>query len=174
MRAMSCRYCFFCSSEPVRASIHFATMSVVPFGAVGGAVGGAGVGAGGTGAVGVRGAEVLDPPGEEGPGGPELVELVPAGGVERVDLARRALLGRDLLDVDETALLDPDQERVHGALGQVREPLVAELRGDLVAVRGPRLEDREDDALERALEHLGHLVGHRGLLYSVSLTTGTT
>jgi len=26
MRALSCSYCFFCSSEPVRDSIHFAAM----------------------------------------------------------------------------------------------------------------------------------------------------
>mgnify|MGYP000414404716 CR=1 FL=1 len=43
--------------------------------------------------------------------------------VEGVDLARRPLLGRDLLDVDESALLDADEQRVDGALGDVGEAL---------------------------------------------------
>ena len=30
-RALYCLYCFFCSSEPVRVSIHLAAMSVLSF-----------------------------------------------------------------------------------------------------------------------------------------------
>jgi len=43
---------------------------------------------------------------------------------------------------------------------------------DLVAVCRPCRQDREDDALERALEHLGHLLAHEPpFSYSVMLTT---
>ena len=31
MRALCCLYCFFCSSDPVRVSIHFAAMSSASF-----------------------------------------------------------------------------------------------------------------------------------------------
>ena len=95
--------------------------------------------------------------------------------VQRVDLARRPLLGRDLLDVDEAALLDPDQQGVDGALGDVGEALLAQPGRDLVAVRRLHGQDREDDALERALEHLGHLLAHGTppFDYSVLLTTST-
>ncbi|MBG9885373.1 hypothetical protein ABE10_01980, partial [Bacillus toyonensis] len=67
---------------------------------------------------------MLDAFGEEAPRLPELLELVLPLRVEGVDLAWRSLLGGDLLDVDETALLDAHEERVHGALGDVGEALV--------------------------------------------------
>jgi len=44
--------------------------------------------------------------GEETPRPPELDELLSPLRVDGVDLARRALLGRDLLHVHETALLE--------------------------------------------------------------------
>ena len=78
--------------------------------------------------------------------------------VERVHLARRSLLGRDLLDIHEAPLLDADEQRVHGAFDDVREALLAQSRRDLVPVRGSRGQDREHDALESALEHLRHLI----------------
>src|SRR6478735_2274163 len=49
---------------------------------------------------------------QEAPRRPELVEVRPALGVEREDLARWALGGRDLLHVHVAALLDPDQQGV--------------------------------------------------------------
>ena len=57
-----------------------------------------------------------------------------SGSVEGVDLSGRALLGRHLLDVDQSALLDADQQRVYRALGDVSEALVAQPRRDLVPV----------------------------------------
>src|SRR5262245_15625141 len=80
--------------------------------------------------------------------------------VEGVDLARRPLLRRALLHVDEAALLDPDEQCVDGSFGDVREALVPQPRRDLVAVRGPAGQDRENDALQRPLEHLRHLLAH--------------
>src|SRR6478735_9310333 len=107
--------------------------------------------------------ELFDPFGEEAPAPPELLEVLAASGVERVDLARRTLLGRDLLDVGEAALLDPDEEGVDGALDDVGEASLAQPSRDLVAVRRPHGQEREDDALESALEHLCHLLGHDDL-----------
>src|SRR4051794_31182898 len=135
MRAMACLYCFFCSSEPVRVSIHFAAISVLSF------------------VVRILDlvVELCDAFCEEAPGPPELFEVLATDRVERVDLARRPLLGRHLGDVDETALLDPDQQRVDGALDDVREPFFTQPCRDLVAVGRADGEDREDDALERAL-----------------------
>src|SRR6476469_3124088 len=112
MRALYCLYCFFCSSDPVTRSIHFAAISLASF------------------------AEPFQPFCEEAPGPPELFEICPSLSVEGIDLARRPLLGRDLLHVDEAALLDPDQQGVDRALGNVGEPLIAQPRRDLVAVRG--------------------------------------
>jgi len=103
---------------------------------------------------------------------PEVVEVGAARRVERVHLARRALLGWHLLDVDEAALLDAHEEGVDRALGDVGEALVAQPRGDLVAVGGAAGEDRQHDAFEGAFEHLGDLLGHGASCYSVSLTTG--
>ena len=62
---------------------------------------------------------------------------------------------------------------VDGALDDVGEALLAQPRRDLVAVRRLHGQDREDDALERALEHLGHLLAHEPppFNYSVLLTT---
>jgi hypothetical protein len=97
---------------------------------------------------------------EGAPRPPELFEIFLPSRVEGVHLARRPLLGRDLLYVDEAALLDPDQQRVNGALDDVGEALLPQPGGDLVAVRGPHGQDREDDALQRALEHLRHLLDH--------------
>src|SRR6478736_2179870 len=97
MRASSCLYCFFCSSDPVRVSIHLAAMSVLSF------------------------VELFDSLRQEVPGCPELRELLPALGIDRIDLAWRALLGRDLLHVHEAPLLDAHQQRVDGALDQVGE-----------------------------------------------------
>src|SRR4051794_24357729 len=114
--------------------------------------------------------ELLDPFGEEAPAPPELFEVLAAQCVQRVDLARRPLLGRDLRHVHETALLDPDQQRIDGALRDVGEALLAQPRGDLVAVCRPYGQDREDDALERALEHLGHLLGHGTLPSLLGIT----
>ena len=53
MRALSLLYCFFCSSDPVRASIHLATMSALSF------------------------AELFDTFLEEAPRPPEVVEVRP-------------------------------------------------------------------------------------------------
>src|ERR1700733_3792838 len=97
---------------------------------------------------------------EEAPRAPELVEVFLSLRVERIHLARRPLLGRDLLHVDEVLLLEPDKQRVDGAFGDIREALVPQPCCDLVAVRGPHRQDREDDALQRALEHLRHLFAH--------------
>src|SRR4029453_8750059 len=88
-------------------------------------------------------------------------EVVPSLRVEGIHLARRPLLRRDPLHVDEAALLDPDQQRIDGALGDVGEALLPQPRRDLVAVRGPAGQDREDDALQDPLEHLRHLLAHR-------------
>src|SRR5215207_5790260 len=101
MRALSCLYCFFCSRDPVRASIHFATMSV-PFSFV-------------------LVVELFDTFCEEAPGPPELAELFAAARIQRIDLPRRALLGRHLLDVHEAALLDSNEQGVHRAFDDVGE-----------------------------------------------------
>src|SRR5919106_1395099 len=97
---------------------------------------------------------------EEAPGPPELFEVVPSLRVEGIHLARRPLLRRDLLHVDQAAMLDPDQQRIDGAFRDVGEALLPQPRRDLVAVRGPAGQDREDDALQGALEQLGHLLAH--------------
>src|SRR6478735_3164755 len=150
IRALYCLYCFFCSSDPVTNLIHFADSSLASF------------------------AELFEPFCEEAPGPPELFEIFLSLSVEGVDLARRPLLRGDLLHVDEAALLDPDQQRVDGALGDVGEALLAQPRRDLVAVRGPAGQDRQDDPLQRALQHLGHLLAHgTSIGYSVILGTGT-
>src|SRR6478609_6069929 len=109
MRAFSCLYCFFCSSDPVRVSIHLATTSVLLF-------------CGGFCDVVVQ---PSDPFREEAPRSPELCELLAPLLVERVDLSGRPLLGRDLLDVDEAPLFDPDEERVHGSLDEIGEALLS-------------------------------------------------
>src|SRR5664279_5448599 len=119
-RALYCRYCLFCSSEPVTSSIHLAAMSLASF------------------------VELFEPFREEAPGPPELIEVLLTRCVERVDLAWRALLGRDLLHVHETLLLKPHEDRVHGALGDVGEALVAEPGRDLVPIGGSHGQDRED------------------------------
>src|SRR6476620_7038776 len=100
MRAFSCRYCFFCSSDPVRVSIHFATMSVLPCDVV---------------------LQHADPFRQEVPGPPEPFELFASFRVQRVYLAGRPLLGRDRLHIDETPLLDTDEQRVHRSLDKIRE-----------------------------------------------------
>ena len=64
------------------------------------------------------------------------------------------------LDVDEAALLDAQQQRVHRALDELGETLLTKARRDLVPVCRPFGQDCEHDALERALEHLGHLIRH--------------
>src|SRR4029453_9657534 len=114
--------------------------------------------------------ELFEPFREEAPGPPELFEVVPSLRVERIHLARRPLLRRDLLHVDQAALLDPDQQRIDGAFGGVGEALLPQPRRDLEAVRGPAGQDREDDALQRSLEHLGHLLAHRTPLQLLSVT----
>src|SRR6478609_11352422 len=141
MRALYCLYCFFCSSDPVRVSIHFAAMSVLSFG--------------------LFATELFNPFREEAPRPPELFELLLTAGVERVHLARRPFLGRDLVHVDEPLLLDPDEYGVDGAFDEVGETLLSQARRDLVAVRRMCGEDRQHHALERSLEHLRHLVAHR-------------
>src|SRR5580700_8836049 len=111
---------------------------------------------------------------EEAPRAPELLEIFLSLRVERIHLARRPLVGRDLLHVDEALLLEPDEQGVDGAFGDVREALLAQPCRDLIAVGGPHGQDREDDALERALEHLRHLLAQRtSPTYSALLTTGT-
>src|SRR6266542_2410452 len=109
---------------------------------------------------------------EEAPGPPELFEILPSMSVQGIHLARRPLLRRDLLHVNEAALLDPDQQRVDGALGDVEEALIPQPCRDLVAVGGPAGQDREDDALQRSLEHFRHLPAHETppSSYSVLLT----
>src|SRR5476649_1351259 len=97
---------------------------------------------------------------EEAPRPPELLEIFLSLRIERVHLARRPLLGGDLLHVDEAFLLEPDEQGVDGAFGDVGEALLPQPCRDLVAVRGPHGEDRENDALQRALEHLRHLLAH--------------
>src|SRR6476469_3656706 len=144
MRAFSCLYCFFCSSDPVRVSIHFATMSVLSFCVV----------------VCDWGLELSDPFREEAPRPEELCELLAPLRVERIDLAGRPLFRRDFLHIDEPPLLYPDEQRVHGSLDEFGEALLSQPRGDLVAVRRLGGQDREDDALEGALEHLRHLIAH--------------
>src|SRR5829696_1917066 len=124
---------------------------------------------------------MFQPFSEEAPRPPELFEIFPSLSVEGIHLARRPLLGRDLLHVDEALLLDPDEQGVDGALGDAGEALPPQPRRDLVAVRGPHAQDRQDDALQRALEHLRHLLAHGhhlGLLsdtdywYIVTLNSG--
>src|SRR5690606_20560884 len=110
--ALAFLYCFLCSSDPVSASIHFAAMSILSFGG----------GSGGRG-----GAELIDPLGDEGPGVPELGELLLAPSVQGVHLARGSLLTGDLLDVDETLLLDAYEECIDGALGDLDEAPLAQL-----------------------------------------------
>src|SRR6478735_5324422 len=144
MRDLSCLYCFFCSSDPVRVSIHLETMSVLSF----------------CGVCCDLGVELSDPFREEAPCPPELFELLVPLGVERVDLSGRPLLGRNLLHIDEAPLLDPDEQCVNGSLDEFGEALLSQSRRDLVAVRRLRRQDREDDALQRALEHLRHLIAH--------------
>src|SRR5215217_1988384 len=116
-RAFACLYCFFCSSDPVSASIHFAVMSVLLVGLVR-----------------VVRVQLFDALGEGVPGRPELRQLVRALRIEGVHLAGRALLARHLLDIDESALLDAHQQGVDGALGGVGEAVLAQACGDVVSV----------------------------------------
>ena len=80
--------------------------------------------------------ELFEPFREEAPRPPELFEILLPLSVERIHLARRPLLGRILLHIDEASLLDPDEQRVDGALGDIGETLFPQPRRDLVAVRG--------------------------------------
>src|ERR1700733_815675 len=105
--------------------------------------------------------ELFEPVCEEAPGPPELFEIFLSLSVEGVHLARRPLLGGDLLHVDEAALLDPDEQRVDGPFGDVGEALLPQPCRDLIAVRGPARQNRENDALQRPLEHLRQLLGHK-------------
>src|SRR5262245_18388228 len=109
---------------------------------------------------------------EEAPGAPELFEVFAALSVGGVHLAARPLQGRDLLHVDEAPLLDPDEQRVDGALGDVGKALLPKPLRDLVDLRGSAGQDREDDPLEDSLEHLCRLLAHEHLSYSVTLITG--
>src|SRR5215467_1436422 len=136
MRTLYCLYCLFCSSEPVTSSIHFAAISLASF------------------------MELFEPFSEEAPGPPELFEVLPPASVQGIHLARRPFLRRNLLHVDEATLLDPDQECIDGAFHDVGEALLPQPRGDLVAVRRPAGQQREDDPLEDALEHLRQLFAH--------------
>src|SRR5580700_11100463 len=95
---------------------------------------------------------------EEAPRAPELLEIFLSLRVERIDLAWRPFVGRDLLHVDEALLLEPDEQRVDSPLGNVGEALLTQPCGDLVAVGGSSGQDRQNDPLKRALEHLGHLL----------------
>src|SRR5262245_35930293 len=104
--------------------------------------------------------ELFETIGEKATRPPELVEILLSLGVERVHLARRPLLGRGLHHADEAVLLGPDEQRVDGALGDVGETLLPQPCRDLVAIRGPHAQSREDDALERPLEHLRHQPAH--------------
>src|SRR5208283_5456457 len=79
-------------------------------------------------------AELSEPVCEEAPGPPEFFEISPSVSVEGVHLARRPLLGGDLLHVDEAALLDPDEQGVDGPFGDVGEARLPQPCRDLVAV----------------------------------------
>src|SRR5437588_6427552 len=138
MRTLSRLYCFFCSSDPVTSSIHFGAISPASF------------------------VKLFQSFREEAPGPPELFEVFPSLCVEGVHLARGPFLRRDLLHVDQSALLVPDQQRIDGAFRDVGEALLPQPRRDLVAVRGPAGQDREDDALQDPLEHLRRLPAHGG------------
>jgi hypothetical protein len=72
--------------------------------------------------------------------------------------------------VDEAALLDPDEQRVDGALCDVGEALSPQPRRDLVAVRGPQGQDREDDALEDSFKHFSYLLAHGRLFLLPNVT----
>src|ERR1700686_371742 len=113
MRALSRLYCFFCSRDPVTSSINFGAISFASF------------------------LELFELFCEEAPCPPELFEIFLSVSVERIHLARRPLDGRDLLHVDEALLLEPDEEGVDGAFGDVGEALVPQPGRDLVAVRRP-------------------------------------
>src|SRR3954452_4756189 len=102
MRALYCRYAFLSSSDPVRNSIHFAAMSVLSF------------------------VELFDTFCEEAPRAPELFKLFTAQRVDGIHLARWALLGRDLLHIDEAALLDAHEQGVDGAFDEIREALLSQ------------------------------------------------
>src|SRR6266540_5890150 len=91
---------------------------------------------------------------EEAPGPPELFEIVPSLSVQGIHLARRPLLRRDLLHVDEAALLDPDEQRVDGALGDVGEALLPQPCRDLVAVRGLHGQDRDRKSTRLNSSHI--------------------
>src|ERR1700726_4073209 len=104
--------------------------------------------------------ELFEPFSEEAPRPPKLFEVFPSLRIERIHLARRPLLRRDLLHVDESLELEPDEQGVDGAFGDIGKALLPQPCGDLIAVRGPHRQDREDDALQRALEHLRHLPAH--------------
>ena len=114
MRALYCLYCFFCSSEPVSGldplcgHDHFSPS-----------------------------VELFDTFSEEAPGPPELVRGIPVpAALREYTLRGGPFSGRDLLHVDEAALLDPDEQGVNGAFGDVGEALLPQPRRDLVAVRG--------------------------------------
>ena len=83
----------------------------------------------------------------------DLVSVVIAEAVSRV---LRALEEEGVV----TSLLDPDEQRVDGSFCDVGEALIPQPRRDLVAVRGPTGQDREDDALQRPFEHLRFLLAH--------------
>src|SRR5690606_5429290 len=108
-------------------------------------------------------AQLLEPFCEKGPRLPELLQIFPAASVEGIHLAWRPLLGGNLLHIHEAALLDPDEQRVDGSFGNVLESLLAQPRGDLVAVRRTHRQDGEHDAFQRALEHLRHQLSHNNL-----------
>src|ERR1700731_1664217 len=95
MRTLSRLYCFFCSSDPVTSSINFGAISLASL------------------------MELFEPFSEEAPGPPELFEIFPPLSVEGIDLARRPLLRRDLLHIDQAAQFDPHEQGVDGALGDV-------------------------------------------------------
>jgi hypothetical protein len=95
--------------------------------------------------------EVVEAVGKESPRLPEAVELLPAPGVQDEHLRRRVLRRLDLLDVDESALLDADEQHADGALGDVCEALLPEEGGDLLPVRRSSHEHGEDDPLRMPL-----------------------
>ena len=81
--------------------------------------------------------------------------------------------------------VDADEERVDRALGDLGEAVIADAGGDLVSVGRLLGEESQDDALQGAFEHLGHLLAHESLVpsypvlsvagyrYKVTPSTGT-
>src|SRR4051794_31059480 len=95
--------------------------------------------------------EPFEPFSEEAPGLPEFVEIFPSLSIQGIHLARRPLLRRHLIHGNEAAPLESDQQRVDSAFSDIRKALLPQPRRDLVAIRGPHGQNRQDDPLQDAL-----------------------